>query len=262
LIIGGIFQEQASVLFQPFGCLYVCIGVVMTNNNTEFFFNLLQHAHIHYETGVMTATHKSEAVGIFVKEGTIIHATGFDDKTLLGYLLQDEGIITKAQLEKCLEQSKTENMSLGKVLIENEYITFDVLFATIRKQAVLTIAALMIWPNIQFKFKAVQPNENAIVPVRIHILETIHEAVRRIEKMSIIQRYLPYPALIFERSRLIEPDEVSLTSEEMDILNRVNGNRTITQIIGDSGMAEDKVYRYLLTLLSTGLLSQADEGAA
>jgi len=209
----------------------------------------------------MTATHKSEAVGIFVKEGTIIHATGFDDKILLGYLLQNEGIITKEQLEKCLEQSKTENMSLGKVLIENEYITFDLLFATIRKQAVLTIAALMIWPNIQFKFKVVQPNENAIVPVRIHILETIHEAVRRIEKISIIQRYLPYPALVFEKSRLIGPDEISLTSEGLDIFNRVNGNRTITQIIDDSGVAEDEAYRYLLTLLSIGLLNRVDESA-
>ncbi len=223
----------------------------------DYFFNALQQAHAHQKTGLLTATNGNEVVKIFVKEGMVIHATGFQKKILLGYLLQNKGIITAKQLEECLEQSKKEKQSLGKILVLNEYITFDTLSAMIRKQAVLTIAALLIWPNIKFSFKETPPNEDAIIPTRIDIIETIYEAVRRIEKISIIKRYLTNPALVFEKVSLINPNEVSLTTEESDVYERVNGTRSIARIVEESGMGENDVYRYLLTLFAIGVIDVA-----
>jgi len=223
-----------------------------TGTATGYFFNALYQAYVHRKTGVLTATNQKETVAIFIKEGVLIHATGFQEKILLGYLLQNKGLISEKQLAECLEQSIAENQSLGKTLVLNGYITIDTLTAMIRKQAVLTVAALLIWPDIRFEFKEMPSSEDAIIPVHIDILGTIYEAVRRVEKISIIKRYLSDPAFVFGKVPVSNPDAIRLTAEEAAVLEQVNGNRTIARIVEKGIIGENDAYRCLMILFSIG----------
>ena len=225
------------------------------NSSADYFFDALHNAYRRKKTGVLTATNKSDLVTIFVKDGIIVHATGFQDKILLGYLLRNKGLITDSELDACLDQARQNGQSLGKTLVENGHITFETLSMMIRKQAVLTIAALLIWPAVNFEFKPIKPNENAILPVQIDMIDAIYEAVRRIEKMSIVKRYLPDPTMVYLPGSLFDTDAVSLTPGETTVLRLADGRRTITRIITDSAMDGDTVYRCLLTLLATGKIA-------
>ena len=225
----------------------------------QYFFNALQHAHVCRKTGVLYATYKTETLKVFIREGNIIDATGFLKKVLVEFLSQNKGIITAKQLAQCLEQSKQMRQSLWKILVFHKYITLETLSANIRKQTVLTFTALLIWPDIKFQFKEVPLDEGDILPVRVHIIESIYDATHRIEEMPVIKKYLHSRALVFERGSLIDPKEISLTSGEAAVFYLVNGGRRISQIIEDSAISENDVYRYMMTLFSIGLVDLAGQ---
>jgi putative nucleotidyltransferase with HDIG domain len=117
----------------------------------------------------------------------------------------------------------------------------------------------MNWPHIKFQFKEAPLDEVDILPVGVHIIESIYDAAHRIEEMLVIKRYLHSGALVFERGSLIDPKEISLNSGETAVFNLVNGDRRISQIIEDSAKSINDVYRHMMTLVSIGLIDLAGQ---
>jgi hypothetical protein len=207
------------------------------------------------KTGVLTAKNEQREIRIYIKDGEIIYATGSQKQDRLGYFLQNKDIISAEQLHATLQQSKTENKALGKILIEQGAITSQKLQQVIHQQIEHLIFNLFLWDSGEFDYTDAALNLKGMVVAKINVVSLLLEAARRIDEISIFKKHIPNNNLIFRiTGKVSNKDEITLNSAELQVLGLVDGQRTVGRVIREGGFDEYSAYKILYSLLSSGLI--------
>jgi len=107
---------------------------------------IVQMVHDERKTGILTVSTPRRRIGIYFREGNIIHVRGNTDKELkLGALLKANNLISEDRLEDMLAISKAMEKRLGTVLLEKEYIEFDKLVSIIHLQFKEVVSTTFSW---------------------------------------------------------------------------------------------------------------------
>ena len=96
-------------------------------------------------------------------------------------------------------------------------------------------------------------------PVLIPTEFVIMEATRRLDDWDVVGRKISSLQLVFERRSDWEDmaKKAELTQEEMDILEAVNGERSVEKVIEVTGSPSKEVTRVLFGLLCAGIIGRA-----
>lgn len=226
--------------------LYYTSGILKLLNNEE-------------KSGELVVSKGKDEITVYFSEGNIVYATSTQKELRLGYFLINKEIITPDQHEMCMEISKARKSPLGKILLEKGYLTSVELKQIIAEQIEQIIFSLLLWEKGGFEFKESDtPHKGVdISPIDIHSL--IDEASQRIEEMTVLLKQIPNDQLVFKMADVVKDDgEIKLNAGEWRILALVNGERTVRQLIKDSGFEEYEVYKVLSSLLATGHIVESD----
>ncbi|MBU2455712.1 MAG: DUF4388 domain-containing protein [Proteobacteria bacterium] len=212
------------------------------------------------KTGVLTVTCDNEESRVFFEQGTIVYASASLKEARLGFLMRTDGIISAQQLQKCLAFAKEEKMHLGKILVDKGYISLDTLKKYNTKQVEAILYNLLFWKKGRFEYKDAKLNLKGMIVTQLNPMKLILEASRRIDELSVLQKFIPSDKIVFKMSGKVQSkEEIQLNANEWRILSLIDGTRTVRQIINESGYDEFAVYKIFFSVISSGLIEQKEE---
>jgi hypothetical protein len=228
----------------------------LTGNFETFSLNsIFQLLSNDQKTGVLNVKNEDKEIRIYLKDGEIIYATGPNRNDRLGHFLKRSGIISEEQLQAAVKKSKTGKKALGKILIEQNILTSRKLQEIIHQQIQQMIFNLFLWDKGEFEYNDAAISTKGMVVAKINVVSLLLEASRRIDEIPILRKHIPDDALIYRLARQAgNKGEITLSSTELKILGLIDGQRSIRQVIQDSGFDEYSAYKNLYALLSSGLI--------
>jgi len=212
------------------------------------------------KTGVLTVTSGDDKSRVFFQQGTIVYASASQKSSRLGFLLHKDGFISSSQLQKCLSMAREERVSLGKIMVEKRFISLDIFKKYNSKQVETILYNLLFWEKGSFDYKDTRLNLKGMIATQLNPLKLILEASRRIDELSVLKKSIPSDRIVFKMSgKVINKEELKLSTDEWQILSLIDGARTVRQIITKSGYDDFTVYRLFSSVLSSGLIEKGKE---
>ena len=219
--------------------------------------NLIQFLSSDQKTGVLQISGGGNTAKIFIKSGFIVYATSSQQEFRLGHLLKSEGVLSDEKLQECLQLAEEKNQQVGRVLVEQGYISRSSLKDFLHLQAEEILYDIFLWEAGDFEYTDTPINIKEKLFIPLNPMGIIMEASRRIDEQSIIKREIPGEQLIFKISQKMgETEKLKLTKNERRILSLMDGNRTVKQVINDSGYAEPATYKIIYSLKMAGFIEK------
>lgn len=224
---------------------------------TFYLASLLQLLSTDQKTGVLQVSDGENHVKIFMKDGIIVYASSSKKELLLGHLLKVKGMISDEDLQKCLELGKVNRQKLGRVLVEEGYISMERLKELLHHQVKEILYWVFLWKTGQFEYRDLPISVDGALITRVTIMEVVLEASRRIDEWSVISEQITSDKLIFKISEEArETSQVTLNKHEWRILSLVDGTRTVRQVIDESRYDEFLAYKILYSLMLSGFMEK------
>ena len=222
--------------------------------------SLLQFVCFGHKTGVLKVSDGKNTVQIFVKNGLVIYATSSQQAFRLGHFLRSKGIISEEKLRECLQLAEERNQQLGKVLVEQGYTSKSNLQNILHLQAKEILYSLLLWETGDAEYKDAPINVEGKMFIPLNPISIILEASRQIDERSIINREIPSEQTIFKISeKMGDTEEVKLNKNEWRVLSLMDGNRTVKQVINDSGYDKFSTYKMIYSLKTSGFIEKTRE---
>ena len=224
--------------------------------------SILQLLSADKKSGLLTIDDGTRKVQVFISNGNIVYAVGTQKEVRLGYLLRTKGIISAEELQKALTLAKQRKERLGKILVERGFISVETLKKFLHQQVREILYDLFLWKNGAFEYVDQEINLADELTTELNYMEVILEGTRRVDEWSILRKNIPHPQIVFRINRDVEQQDeaVNLTANEWRVISLVDGQRTVQQIIADSGHDEFTVYRMINSLISSGLVEKSESG--
>jgi len=216
--------------------------------------DILQMLQIGSKTGELAITNEENLVYLSLNKGELSHIHWMNRKDRLGSILVENGVIDGKDLKEALDlQQERENTHLGELFMELELIDKKTLTKYIKKQMRDAIIELSGWLKGYFVFESREPYEPEGLPVSIKIDDVLLESAALKDELAASS--LPDKDSIL----IIAPDwsdASELTDEENMILNKVDGEKTLSSLINVLPIEEFKALKLLSGLLKKGALKE------
>ncbi|MBN1694881.1 tetratricopeptide repeat protein [candidate division WOR-3 bacterium] len=218
--------------------------------------DILQMLYIGSKTGELAITNEENLVYLYLNTGNLTHIHWMNRKDRLGSLLVENGFIEEKDLKEVLElQQERENIPLGELILELELVDKKTLTEYIKKQMRDAIIELSGWAKGYFVFESREAYQPEGLPVSIKIDDVLLESAALKDELAASS--LPDKDSIL----VVSPDwsdESSLTEEEQMIINKVDGEKTLSSLINVLPMEEFKALKLLSALIKKGALKELE----
>jgi hypothetical protein len=227
---------------------------IQGNIKTFYLSSLLQILADDKKTGVLRVSNQEDSISVYFREGDIIFATSSVHQEQLGYLLRSEGVLTDAELENCLKASRQRKHKLGKVLVDESYITADSLCKFIRLQVENILYSLFMWHEGRFQYEDAPVKFKEEIVTQIDTMEIVLEASRRVNEMLVLSKFLPDDdAVLRITDTLRMRDVLMLEKHELAVYKLIDSSRTVRQITDQCGYDSFTAAKALYALVSAGM---------
>ncbi len=215
------------------------------------------------KTGTLGIQKEDDIVMVYFRQGRIVYAYGPRQNRHVGQMLRERGRLTEDQLRDAVETQSSISLSkrLGQIMIEKNYINRVDLSEVITEQIRELIYSLLDWDSGSFKFYDNQYPTREEITIDLSVENVILEGVRRLDEVNRLKDLLPdYDApLKIESLGSDRNRDISLQTDEWNLLARIDGRKTVQQLIDESGLGEVKALEKLAALKLAGLISLQTE---
>ena len=222
---------------------------------------ILQMLQIQRLSGALTVTSKNRQVTIFVRLGDIDLATsrGLREEFLLGRYLVEDGAIGRQRLEEILAD-KSSVLPSGERLIEEGGVQPEAIDRALKRQTAELVYECVRWTRGRFSFVAGAGSavaERARLGVSVNTL--IMEGFRRVNEWRLIEGSFDFDDVLYPDPVAIERtrDSANLTPRERELLARVDGERTVREIVDDIEGSSFELSKIIFQLLQSRLIRRA-----
>ncbi len=236
------------------------------------------------KSGILTLERKGETVRVRFVEGRVVGAENVGVKTedLLGNVLVRTGRIAQPQLDEALAVQRRTLQRLGYILVEQGFLSQDDLRNALQTQVEQIVYRLFRWRAGDYHFEALEhvdfdPN---FTPIGAETI--LMEGARMVDEWPIIERRIHSDGMVLRRTAVAEaavgpvrsivdadipldlgapgetetPEEVSLSSEEREVLRLVDGHAQVRDVADRLTLGEFDSYRILADLLTRNLVEE------
>lgn len=216
------------------------------------------------KSGRLTMTDKSNFGHIFFNEGRVVYSSLVHRRDRLGELLVKNGAITAEALTQAMAQQATQGGTLlGQLLVSAGALSQKELEKYISVQIEEAVYHLFTWNTGTFRFTAdVAPDEGLFL-IDTSADALLMEGARRVDEWSMMEKKISSLDLIFALERNpLEEDGVELTEHQRRLVPLLDGKRTVTDLVEDSGMVEFDTGKALYGLIQGGFAIQVGRRSA
>jgi tetratricopeptide (TPR) repeat protein len=207
------------------------------------------------KTGCLTVTDRSNFGYIYFDDGRVVYATVLNRPDRLGDLLVRNNAISRDDLSTAMAaQAQEPDKRLGQLLVERGALTREQLHRFITVQIEESVYHLFTWTHGSFHFDPDQkPDEDSSLLVSINAESLLLEGARRVDEWSQIEKKISSMDLIFSLERDPQQDgDVALTREQLKVIPLLDGDRTVDDVVRESGLVEFEVGKAIYGLIQAG----------
>lgn len=211
--------------------------------------DLLTFISIIKKTGILTIESENITRRLFWERGELVFANSTDPDESLGSFLVRHGKITQEQNMKSgmlVEPGKRQ----GKILVQMGVLTPKQLWWAVKNQVLEIIYKTFSLKDGYFYFIETEEPFEEKIKLSTSTTNIIMEGIRRLDELPRIKELIPdYDVVPQQVPVEFRDNAVKFEEEELEILNLVDGKRTIREIIYSSTFEEFETLRILMALL-------------
>jgi len=227
--------------------------------------DILQLLSLGQKTGCLSVTDRSNFGYVYFEKGKVVYASVLNRPDRLGELLVRNDVITRDELAAAMkEQGQRPGDLLGEILVDSGAISEDELQKWIQTQIEEAVYHLFAWEKGSFHFEPDQtPDQDSAFLVNINADALLMEGARRVDELSLIEKKISSMDLVFALERDPRGEEdVELTDAQEKVLPLLDGERTVQDVVEESGLVEFDAMKALFGLIQAGFAAQAGKRAS
>lgn len=181
--------------------------------------------------GIIEVGHEEVVKKVYVKGGTVIHASSTDLDDSLGAYLLRTGILKPGDYRRSMEARRNSSRRYGVVLIELGFLSPAEVYTAIRKQIEAIVWSLFTWREGTVRFQIGEFPGSGAGRIRIPMRQVILQGIKKTSDAKLLASRLGGKETVFKPSfhgeSLIES---ALEAEDLQLLRLVDGRRTLYEV--------------------------------
>ena len=222
--------------------------------------DILQFISLQKKGGVLTVHHSRMSAAITFYKGQLVYAVSSEreETEKVGRLLITAGKLTEKEINEALHLQEKTGDKIGKILVTSGLISKEDLKGALQIQIKDVIFQILRWKEGGYRFdmQDIEYDKEYETPVPTDFV--LMEGIRMLDEWPYIEGIIPSDSIIFSQCYKSEETErlfSSLSTNEIEVFNLINGQRDIKEIVGLTQFSEFEVYKILATLQVSGLIS-------
>lgn len=209
------------------------------------------------ETGELGVQRGKVKKVVYFEHGTPVFALSNLLADRFGQFLVRVGKIRPEQLQDASTVATQTHRRTGDVLVERGLLKDTERLYYVGQQVKAIIYSLFSWEDgtyvMSFKEKAIAES----IKLDLHPANLIVRGVKKLYKPERLRRLLqPEDRLIPAVAPSYQLNEVELERWEAELLPRIDGNRTVAELLAYANRPEHVVYGFLVAMMSLGILDR------
>jgi len=216
--------------------------------------DVLQLLALGRKTGCLSVSDRSSFGRIFFDRGVITHASIVNRRDRLGDLLVKNEVVTSQQLSDAIAAQTGQNPPrLGEILISQGSLQREDLEHFIRIQIEEAVYFLFTWNQGTFYFEPGEFPDSSETLVSINPEGLLLEGARRVDEWTQIEKKVSSPDILFVVDRTHgNPEDSELSAHQRRVLPLMDGERSVREIVEDSGLMEFDACKAIFGLVQAG----------
>lgn len=188
----------------------------------------------HRVPGVVSVTSDKVLKQIYVKDGTIVHASSSDRAESLGHFLLENGHISREDFVRTMRERARSDDRYGVLLVEREILVPADLYRALRQQSAKIIWDLFSWRSGDVTFTIGEFPEASAIEIQIPIRQAIKEGAKRIREVKpLLARLGTRTSRLETCYRTDDLIEAAVRADELALLKLVDGRRTLFDLCSE-----------------------------
>lgn len=181
--------------------------------------------------GVIEASHAEVVKKVYIKGGTVVHASSTDlDDSLGSYLLRNR-LLTPEQYRTSMRERRNSSHRYGVLLIELGFLSPADVYEAIREQIEAIVWSLFAWREGVVTFAIGEYEPAGTVSIQLPMRQVILRGIRRAPDPKPLVARLGPKETVFEPAYHTESlIESALDAEVYELLRQVDGERSLYDI--------------------------------
>lgn len=204
--------------------------------------------------GLLSFTVEGAAIGLYLRDGKVVHATSTRASDRLSDLLLRWGLIAREAYDLVMRRAAAGE-KLGKALVDcGGLAPRDLMQARLRQVTQIAVS-LFEWEDGEFVFLEGEGPQDEGVEVDLPIGTVLVEGIRSVRNLALFRKRLPFGDWIFEAIPGAERRlGVTLDPHETYVVRLVDGRRSLGEIGAMSEFGEPETLRTMFLLFILGCL--------
>jgi CheY-like chemotaxis protein len=222
---------------------------------------VMQMLELQRMTGKLTVWTDTASVTVYVREGQVDFAvsSGLRGEFLLGRYLVEDGVISRDELERVLAERSKPGLS-GARLIELGLADEKQVQKALMRQTTELVYEVVRWKAGQFSLHRQPLDQDADHPCfDLGISSLVMEGFRRVDEWRLIEGSINFDEVLHRDEMAIGRirDASKLTKQELDVLDTIDGERTVREIVEASEGSSFVVCKILYQFLNSRLVARS-----
>jgi len=224
--------------------------------------DILDFVRVLNRRGLLSFSGEGASIGLYLRDGRIVHASSTRSSDRLSDLLVRWGLISSEQYDLVMRRA-AGGEKLGKVLVDCGGLSPRDLMEARRRQVAQIAVSLFEWEDGEFVFSEGESPPDEGVEVGLPIDTVLVEGIRSVRNLALFRRRMPFDDWIFEAIPGAEGRRgVVLDPHEAYVLRLVDGRRSLGEIGATSEFGEPETLRSLFLLFILGCLKMKGQAPA
>lgn len=220
---------------------------------------VLQLLDLQRQTGALSMFTKHSEVTLYINKGRVDFASsrGMRVEFLLGRYLVEIGAVTRDELGNVLDKRGSNKRLLGELLVQLGMVTEDQVKRALTRQTSELLYEAVRWNAGRFAFTVEAENPAATkAALGMETGALVMEGFRRVDEWRLIEGSFDFDEVLYQDTVAIERlgEEANLTRQERNVLEAIDGERTIREIVDAQNISSFELCKILYQFLNSRLV--------
>jgi DNA-binding response OmpR family regulator len=220
---------------------------------------VLQLLDLQRQSGALSMFTKHSEVTLYIQKGRVDFASsrGMRGEFLVGRYLVEIGAVTRDELTNVLDHRAGNKRLLGELLVQLGMVTEEQVRRALARQTSELLYEAVRWNIGRFAFSV--GAENLAASKAALGMETgalVMEGFRRVDEWRLIEGSFDFDEVLYQDPVAIERlgEEANLTRQERNVLEAIDGERTIREIVDAMTISSFELCKILYQFLNSRLV--------
>lgn len=212
------------------------------------------------KTGVLELKGFLHTKRVYFHDGKISSVWSSDPREYLGQYLLAYNRINEEQLREALATQEDENQLLGRILVSRQLITETEIRRIVQLKVEESIFDTFLWEVGTFEFHDAQTSPQKTMLLSLDVTGIVLEGARRVDEWKLIRSVIKGGDAVLAAVSEVIAEMLPLVSEDADLLGRLDGHKTLDQVVIEMRAPEFRVHKLVFDLHEKGMVRIVRQG--